>query len=429
MKIQNFVDEAAEDRRYLPRLRELWTRSNPARGSSSERDCEKLAEALRAASRVPAYSRQLCDEISPTDAKAHLQSVPLVRRTDVASHWMEFVAPDVDPASTIVVSTSGSSGEPLDVLLDVDDWLQVGVNSMRRAALRGSPPWGRRLIHPVRDMTAWTSFVSPSDGNAQMAYFDLPLTAWSPAELTSALRQYRPHEFRGKATRALDLADVLIDKAKGLGLVAITTTGEQLLPKQRELLESAFDAPVIDAYGLTEVQTIAAQCVAGSYHIEEDRVYVEIIEEKSTSPVPPGSLGEIVVTGLLRHAMPLVRYATGDLGRILINHCPCGQPGHCLEIVHGRYGQYLACGDGSRLDFAHVAGAMKSLNVTAFQARQIRPGALVVYFDGEEDVAAVDAALRLELKDFSVEINRLTRSQFVKADGKTPPLIQGVEWI
>jgi phenylacetate-coenzyme A ligase PaaK-like adenylate-forming protein len=106
-------------------------------------------------------------------------------------------------------------------------------------------------------------------------------------------------------------------------------------------LAAAWGCRVATHYGLTEAGLgCAVQCRAGQgHHLRDAELLFEIVDPDSGLPVPPGEPGEIVVTTLAAEAMPLVRYRTGDLGRMLPGPCPCGGPLPLLGRVEGRRDQ------------------------------------------------------------------------------------------
>jgi len=96
-----------------------------------------------------------------------------------------------------------------------------------------------------------------------------------------------------------------------------------------------FRAPVMDRYGCREGGVISYQCPAQrGLHIFPFRTRVETVREGQ--PVGPGVDGHILITPLMREAMPLIRYDVGDIGRLLENGCSCALPWPCMEVSVGR---------------------------------------------------------------------------------------------
>jgi len=129
----------------------------------------------------------------------------------------------------------------------------------------------------------------------------------------------------------------------------------------------AWGCEVFEHYGMTETGLgggvdCRAHC---GYHLRGADLYYEVVEPESGAPLPPGREGELVVTTLTRQAMPLIRYRTGDLGRLLPEACPCGGVTPRLDRVPGRLANRLDLGGGAwlpmwRLDEAlfEVAGVL-----------------------------------------------------------------------
>ena len=108
--------------------------------------------------------------------------------------------------------------------------------------------------------------------------------------------------------------------------------------RMRVEIESSFDMHAVDIYGLSEIMGpgVATECIEtkDGLHIWEDHFYPEIIDPVSGEVLPPGARGELVFTTLTKEALPLVRYRTGDLTRLLPG---TARPGfRRMEKVTGR---------------------------------------------------------------------------------------------
>lgn len=115
-------------------------------------------------------------------------------------------------------------------------------------------------------------------------------------------------------------------------LRAICTAGELLTDARRARIAELWDAQVYNLYGCTEAGNMAADCSAGRLHLSWDHFLLEILDERTAEPLPPGRLGTAVVTTLTRQAMPLVRYQLGDCIRLGTEpRCPCGRTAPVLE--------------------------------------------------------------------------------------------------
>jgi phenylacetate-CoA ligase len=128
---------------------------------------------------------------------------------------------------------------------------------------------------------------------------------------------------------------------------------------------------VFNHYGMTEMGLGAAvDCRAlVGYHIREADLYFEVVDPLTGCPLPDGEEGEIVFTTLTRRGMPLVRYRTGDVSRIIPEPCPCGTVLKRLEWVKGRTGGCVRFGNGALLAMADLDEALFPLSgIRNFQA-------------------------------------------------------------
>lgn len=118
-----------------------------------------------------------------------------------------------------------------------------------------------------------------------------------------------------------------------------------------ERVRHAWGCEVFEHYGMTETGLGGGvDCRAHQgYHLRGADLYYEVVDPVSGAPLPPGREGELVVTTLTRQAMPLLRYRTGDLGRLLSGACPCGGATPRLDRVPGRLANRLDLGGGAWL--------------------------------------------------------------------------------
>jgi len=125
-------------------------------------------------------------------------------------------------------------------------------------------------------------------------------------------------------------------------------------------IEDEWGCAVFNHYGMTEMGLGAAvDCRALSgYHIREADLLFEVIDPETGCPVPDGTLGEVVFTTLTRTGMPLVRYRTGDLSRVIPEPCPCGSVLKRLEWVRGRLRGGVPLGSGNLLTVAELDEAL-----------------------------------------------------------------------
>lgn len=104
-------------------------------------------------------------------------------------------------------------------------------------------------------------------------------------------------------------------------------------------IEQMLGITAIDIYGLSEVlgPGVASECPCKcGLHVNEDHFIVEIVDPVTLRPVPDGERGEVVFTTLTKEGIPVVRYRTRDISRIIPGRCDCGRTFHRMERVTGR---------------------------------------------------------------------------------------------
>jgi phenylacetate-CoA ligase len=142
---------------------------------------------------------------------------------------------------------------------------------------------------------------------------------------------------------ALHLMEVLteqgINPRERLQLRIAYLGAEPYSEEVRQRVEAFYGIRAYNSYGLSEMNGpgVAFECPEqNGLHIWEDAYVVEVIDPQTGAMVPDGSYGELVLTTLNREAMPLIRYRTRDLTRILPGDCPCGRAHRRLDRIQGR---------------------------------------------------------------------------------------------
>ena len=135
------------------------------------------------------------------------------------------------------------------------------------------------------------------------------------------------------------MQDENVDPRKDTKLRVLCIGAEPHSEEQRKRIEDQLGVKAYNSYGISEMMGpgVAFECPEqNGLHIWEDYFIVEIIDPVTLKPVPDGELGELVLTTINREAMPLLRYRTRDLTRILPGTCPCGRNHRRIARLQGR---------------------------------------------------------------------------------------------
>jgi phenylacetate-CoA ligase len=128
------------------------------------------------------------------------------------------------------------------------------------------------------------------------------------------------------------------EPGNGLSLQVALVTGEMLPETLRARLRDEFGVQVRQCYGTADVGSLGYECYEAKGMHVPDEILLELIDPATGDPVPPGSIGEVVVT-LPDRTYPLVRFATGDLSILSEDPCPCGRTSPRLLKLVGRVDQ------------------------------------------------------------------------------------------
>lgn len=126
-----------------------------------------------------------------------------------------------------------------------------------------------------------------------------------------------------------------LDLKKDFNLDVAFVAAERLSEALRSELEDRFAMQVRQGYGTADLGCVAYECPQKSGMHLSNRCFVEICDPETRKPLSDGETGEIVVTAF-NHAYPLIRLATGDLSRIIVDRCQCGRSSHRLQGIMGR---------------------------------------------------------------------------------------------
>ena len=158
-----------------------------------------------------------------------------------------------------------------------------------------------------------------------------------------------------------------------LPLRVVIVSGDTLLPGMRSSIERFFQCKCFDSYGQCEGVCMAMECTFGKMHVIPAAGILEILREDG-SPCRRGEVGEMVGTGLLNDAMPLIRYRLGDYAAWAEDQdCVCGNPHPIIQSLEGRVDDYLITSDFRKIGRLSTA-VKRSPSIHSTQIVQDRPG-------------------------------------------------------
>lgn len=297
----------------------------------------------------PFYRERLKGELS---SRKDLGCLPFLTRRDLQDYLDDIVDERTDRSQLSKAATGGSTGHPVHFYLD-----------RNRAAfdiaakIRARRWWGVNI--GAREVIFWGSPVEFSSKNRWVTLKDrfLNATFFSAFQMRSEdmaayhamLQKIRPEIVFGYASTLFQFAEFL--DAEGLRLSdlrikVVVATAEILFDFMRERISMVFGCPVANEYGSRDGGYIAHECPEHRMHITAESVVLECLDEESR-PCPLGVEGELALTNLDNHAMPLIRYRIGDRGALSEEECPCGRGLPILKMISGRTHDVIRKTDGS----------------------------------------------------------------------------------
>ena len=309
-----------------------------------------LRSTLRQAQRGAFYARHLreCDlDITSVD---DLERLPFTTAEDLRN-WGDFLCVSQgDVQRMVTLHTSGTTGLPKRLAFtDADlartrDFFAVGMRQLVGAGQRLAvllpgaerPDGVADLLRQALSAAGVEVLAPPPEVHAAPSA-DTGTRAEPGKVLAQWLEQAKPHCLVAAPAQLALLLKYFPDRGPE-GLAGILTSAEPLDDALGMALRRAWQCEILDHYGLTETAYgCAVECPAHQgFHVRELDVLIEIVDISGHKVLAQGEEGEVVITTLQRHAMPLVRYRTGDVACLLPAPCACGSPLRRLGPVRGR---------------------------------------------------------------------------------------------
>ncbi|WP_424888804.1 phenylacetate--CoA ligase PaaK [Streptomyces sp. XH2] len=287
---------------------------------------ERLRTTLRRAyEHVPFYRQAFAEAgIRPEDCRglADLARLPFTTKADLREHYPfgMFAVPGSEIRR--IHASSGTTGTPTVVGYtdrDLDVWAEVVARSIRAA---GGRPGDR--IHVAYGYGLFTGGLGAHYGAERLGCTVIPASGGMTARQVRLIQDLRPRIIMVTPTYMLTLLDEFERQGIDPRSTSLTTGifgAEPWTEEMRREIEERFAIDAVDIYGLSEVigPGVAQECAEtkDGLHVWEDHFYPEMVDPVTGEVLPDGSHGELVLTSLTKEAMPVVRFRTRDLTRLL----------------------------------------------------------------------------------------------------------------
>ena len=239
-------------------------------------------------------------------------------------------------------SSTGSPGNPIVMgytSRDLRHWAKLAARILTAAGVDRDD-----VVQVTLSYSLLTSAFGIHYGVELLGASVIPSGPGFTARQVQVMRDYRTTVLVSTPSYALVLADEMealgVDP-KSLHLKLALLAGEPWTEAMRAEIETRLFCTALDHYALSEAMGpgVAGECAAhplSGMHLSEDHFLPQVIDPATGELLPPGELGELVITTLTREATPLVRFRTGDLVRLFYEPCPCGRTLARMSRIEGR---------------------------------------------------------------------------------------------
>ncbi len=315
-----------------------------SRKEIEELQLARLKKTVQHCMNSPFYKKRF-DEIGlkPEDIKTldDLRRIPLTTKQDLRDTYPFGMAAVPLDQCVRLHSSSGTTGNPTVILHtqhDLDEWANAVARCLWMVGCRPDD-----VFQNTSGYGMFTGGLGFQYGAERLGMLTIPAAAGNTRRQIKFFTDFGTTVVHAIPSYASRIHDVMIsegiDPRKDTKLRTLVIGAEPHSEEQRKRIEEMLGVKAYNSFGMSEMcgPGVAFECKEqNGMHIWEDYYIVEILNPDTLEPVPDGEYGELVLTTLNREAMPLLRYRTRDLTRILPGECPCGRNHKRLDRMKGR---------------------------------------------------------------------------------------------
>lgn len=368
----------------------------------SERLCETVKRIYH---NVPAYRKKM-QEVGLTAYDIHgisdLHKLPFTVKTDLRDNYPYGLF--TVPMSEIVRlhASSGTTGKPIVVgytRRDIQMWAEVVSRSLTMAGVHRDD-----IVQIAYGYGLFTGGLGLHYGTENMGASVIPISGGNTHKQIQLMEDFGSSVLCCTPSYALNIAEVMKEMKvdiKNLKLRVGIFGAEPWSEAMRKDIETKLGIKAIDIYGLSEIVGPGVSCECEhqcGMHINEDHFLPEIINPETLEPMAPGEVGELVFTTITKEGIPLIRYRTRDLTRLIYDKCVCGRTLVRMEKCKGRSDDMLII-RGVNVFPSQVESVLLSMS-------EVEPHYLIIV-DREGTLDKMSLMVEVQEQFFSDEIKKL----------------------
>ncbi len=315
-----------------------------SRAELNELQLERLKKAVKYAYENSAFYTKMFDnaKIKPEDIKSldDLRKIPFTVKSDLRDNYpFGLNAVPMDGIARIHAS-SGTSGKPTVVTYTKND-LEMWSECMARIVTMAGVT-SKDVVQISFGYGLFTGALGLHQGMEKVGAAVIPASSGNTERQVMLLKDLGATVLVATPSYALYIGEMIEklgldikDFKLRLGLFGSEASSVEM----HKEIEKKLNIVSTDNYGLSEIigPGVAGECsYKDGLHVNEDYFLIEILDPKTFEPVPDGEYGELVITALCKEAMPILRYRTKDITRIIPGICKCGRTFRRLDKFQGR---------------------------------------------------------------------------------------------
>lgn len=285
-----------------------------------------------------------------------LEDCPVITKDTIKDNYNDFISKKYKKDDLIKTTTSGSYGTPFTFLFTQEK------KEIQRSDVIYFSRWANY------DVGIKHGYATATDKHLlfqfiQNQYMILPFKIteeWLEQEKEKIIKR-NLKVLIGYPSIIGAIAKHFISTNESYKLEGVITISEVLTNDVRKNIKKAFGVVPLSRYTTEELGVLGMECPEEqNLHLNNINFIIEVLD-KNNKPVRPGEQGEVVVTDLYSHAMPLIRYKTGDLAILGEDTCECGLDTPYLKALLGRQLEVIYAPDGSIVESMTINGRMRDI--------------------------------------------------------------------
>ncbi len=319
-------------------IAETWSRDQIA-----EEQAKRLRSVISRAMHSPFYAKRFAEAgITPESIRTvdDIRKIPFTCKDDLRRCYPYALA-CVDRKEFVRMHcSSGTTGSPVAICYtqkDLDTWADLMARSMHATGLRKND-----VFQNMSGYGLFTGGLGIHYGAERLGMMTIPAGAGNTRRQIKLLNDFNVtgiHILPSYAMHVAEQVRAMGDDPRKMSVKRALVGAEPYTEETRRRIEEMLDIKVFNSFGMSEMNGpgVGIECEAQEeMHIWEDAYILEIVDPQTGEVLPDGQVGELTLTTLTREGMPVIRYRTHDMTRIIPGDCPCGRKHRRIERILGR---------------------------------------------------------------------------------------------